>query len=392
MKILILGSGLMGPAAAFNVMNDPKVGQVLIGDASQAQLDAAMQKLAGRPGAEKLRPIQLDLNDQAAASGLVGTCDAVVAALPRPACILGIRAALQAGVPLVDLTWPAEEHMPGLRQEVEAARGLIIPGCGVEPGLTEIMARHLAEGLDRVDELHIKCGGIPEIPTPPLGYKIVFGGQQLPLREQDGPTVEAGQLKLVPRYSGVEAVTFPGVGELEAWHETFMPWLLDLPVFKNLQTGTQKTVRWPGFAAKATMLKELGLLSLEPVEVEGVKIAPKKLLDALLYPQVALKEGERDITVLRVEVKGEKDGKPHTYKVEMVDRYDEATGFTSMARTTAFTGAIVARMIARGEIPERGLLTPEQVITGPRFERLVAELAAAEIRFTLTTERVETLA
>lgn len=223
MKIVILGSGLMGPAAAFNSMNDPQVGQVLIGDASQAQLDAAMRKLAGKAGAEKLRPVRLDLNDQAAANELVGDCDVVIAALPRPASILGIRAALQAGVPLVDLTWPAEEHMPGLREEVEAAKGLIIPGCGVEPGLTEIMARRLAEQLDRVDELHIKCGGIPETPTPPLGYKIVFGGKQLPLREQDGPTVEAGQLKLVPRYSGVESITFPGVGELEAWHETFMP-------------------------------------------------------------------------------------------------------------------------------------------------------------------------
>ncbi|HXV97883.1 MAG TPA: saccharopine dehydrogenase C-terminal domain-containing protein, partial [Anaerolineae bacterium] len=267
MKILILGSGLMGPVAAFNAMSDPEVRQVFLGDASQVQLGLAMRKLLGKPGSEKLTPIQLDLNDQGAISELMTQVEAVVAALPRPASILGIRAALRAGVPLVDLTWPDEEHMPGLRQEVEAANGLIIPGCGVEPGLTEIMARHLAERLDRVDELHIKCGGIPERPTPPLGYKIVFGGKQLPLREQDGRMVEDGQLKFVPRYSGVEAVIFPGVGELEAWHETFMPWLLDLPAFKELKFGTQKTVRWPGYAGKATMLKELGLLSLNPVEV-----------------------------------------------------------------------------------------------------------------------------
>ena len=52
------------------------------------------------------------------------------------------------------------------------------------------MARYLAEKLDRVDELHIQCGGIPEKPTPPLGYKIVFGGRQMPLRDFDGHTVE----------------------------------------------------------------------------------------------------------------------------------------------------------------------------------------------------------
>lgn len=374
----------MGPAAAFNAMADPEVSQVVLADANPTQLDAAMRKLASKPGAVKLSPIQLDLSDQTAAVEVMTDCQAVIAALPRPASILGIRAALRAGVPLVDLTWPAEEHMPGLRSEVEAAGGLIIPGCGVEPGLTEIMARHLAEQLDQVDELHIKCGGIPEKPEPPLGYKIVFGGRQLPLREQDGYHVEAGRLQPVPRYSGVETITFPSLGELEAWHETFMPWLLDLPALQTLNAGTQKTVRWPGYAAKVTVLKELGLLSLEPVEVEGVKVAPKKLLDALLYPQVAMKEGERDITVLRVEVSGQKAGQPRRLKAEMVDYYDETEGFTSMARTTAFTGAIVARMIGRGEVSGRGLLTPEQVIAGPLLERLLVELATANVQFKIT--------
>jgi lysine 6-dehydrogenase len=390
MKLLILGSGLMGPAAAFNAMADPEVKQVVLCDASERQLAVAMGKLSGRPGADKLTPVQLDLNDQAATEVMAGA-KVIIAALPRPASILGIRAAMQAGVPLVDLTWPADEHMPGLREEVEAANGLIIPGCGLEPGLTEIMARYLAEKLDRVDELHIKCGGLPESPTPPLGYKIVFGGKQLPLREQDGRMVEDGQLKFVPRYSGIETVTFPGVGECEAWHETFMPWLLDLPALKNLQLGTQKTVRWPGYAAKVTVLKEMGLLSLEPVEIDDVRVAPKKLLDALLYPRVRLEEGEPDLSVLRVEAIGEQLGYRRKYKIEMVDRYDETLGFTSMARTTAFTGAIIARMIARGDLLTRGLLTPEQIITGPLFDRLVVELATANIRFELTTEMVEDL-
>ena len=75
----------------------------------------------------------------------------------------------------------------------------------------------------------------------------------------------------------------------------------------------------------------------------------------------------------------------------MVDRYDEELGFTSMARTTAMTGAIVARMIARGDIHSQGFLTPEQVITGPLVGKLVEELAAINIRFVITTEKVETL-
>ena len=391
MKILVLGSGLMGPAAAFNAMSDPDVSQVAICDMKQQPLDACLGNLTGMKGDEKLHTILLNLNDQAATVTLMADFDAVIAALPWPASLLAIRAALQADTPLVDMAIPDSDQLPGLKREVGAAGGFVILGCGLEPGLTEIMARYLAEKLDRVDELHIKCGGIPEKPAPPLGYKIVFGGRQLPLRESDALVVEEGELKPVPRYSGVETVVFPGVGECEAWHEGFMPWLLELPSLKELRVGTQKTVRWPGYAAKVTVLKEMGLLSQEPVSVDGVQVTPKKLLDALLYPYVKLEEGERDITTLRVEAVGEKEGRLRRYKIEMVDRYDEATGFTSMARTTAFTAAIVARMIAHGDMKARGLLTSEQAITGSLFDRLVHELAALNIRFDIAVEKVETL-
>ncbi|MFQ6100374.1 MAG: saccharopine dehydrogenase family protein [Anaerolineae bacterium] len=391
MKILVLGSGLMGPAAAFNGLSDPDVSQVVVCDRSRQQLDACMDKLAGLPGNEKLASTRLDLSDQPATVELMAGFDVAVGALPRAASILAIQAAARAGTPLVDLTWLDRNQLPELRRQVEAAKSLVVLGCGLEPGLTEIMARYLAEKLDRVDELHIKCGGIPEQPAPPLGYKIVFGGRQLPLRESDALVIENGQLKPVPRYSGVEPVVFPAVGECEAWHEGFMPWLLELPALKDLRVGTQKTVRWPGYAAKVTVLKEMGLLSQEPVEVDGVQVTPKKLLDTLLYPRVRLEEGERDITVFRVEAVGEKEGRPRQYKVEMVDRYDEELGFTSMARTTAFTGAIVARMIARGDLKAVGMLPPEQVVTGPLFDRLVGELAAVNIRFDITEEKVQTL-
>ena len=381
MRILVLGSGLMGPAAGFNALSDPEVSGVTLCDLDELQLASAQAKLEAMEGGERLDTVALDLSDQRSATRLMADFDAIVGALPWGAVGLGIRAAVAAGTPLVDLARPVETELADLRQEVESAGGLVILGCGVEPGLTEIWARCLAEQLDQVDELHIKCGGIPENPAPPLGYKIVFGGRHLPLREEDAHVVENGELKLVPRYSGVERVFFPGVGECEAWHEGFMPWLMDLEVLKGLKLGTQKTIRWPGYAAKATVLKELGLLSEEPVEVEGAKVAPKSVVDAVLYPWVRLEEGERDITLFRVEAIGNKGGAPVCQKVEMVDRYDEALGFTSMARTTAFTAAIVARMMARGDVKAEGLLTPEQVITGPLLDRLLAELAAHNVRF-----------
>jgi saccharopine dehydrogenase-like NADP-dependent oxidoreductase len=136
----------------------------------------------------------------------------------------------------------------------------------------------------------------------------------------------------------------------------------------------------------------MGLLSLDPIAVDGFQVAPKKLLDALLYPRVKLEEGERDITLLRVDAIGQQDGHPHRYRIDMVDRYDDALGFTSMARTTAMTGAIVARMVARGDIKAQGIWTPEKVIAGPLFDQLVNELAAIGVRFELMTKIAKTLA
>jgi saccharopine dehydrogenase-like NADP-dependent oxidoreductase len=211
------------------------------------------------------------------------------------------------------------------------------------------------------------------------------------LWEGDAHIVENGKLKAVPRYSGAHAIYFPGVGEVEAWNEEFFPWLMDLDVLKDLKLGTQMTVRWPGYAQKASVLWELDLVRTKPIDVAGVQVAPKDLLDALLYPHVKMEEGDRDITCFRVEASGEKKGRPRRYKIETVDRYDEELGFTSMARTTGFTGAIIARMMARGEIKAEGLFTPEQIISGPLFDRLVEDLAAMNIRFDLAIEKSKVL-
>jgi saccharopine dehydrogenase-like NADP-dependent oxidoreductase len=380
MKLFVIGSGLMGPAAAYNAMLDTAVTHIGICDISQEQLQIAKKSLANKPGSEKVQYIQADISQPDEAIPLLQQYDVAVAALPRPVNVLAIRAALAANIPLVDLSQTPPETLASLADEFETNGRFIILGCGVEPGLTEIVARHLAEKMTRVDELHIKCGGIPEKPAPPLGYKIVFGGRRMPLRDWDSEIVVDGKIQYVPRYSEPEPVTFPGVGQCEAWHEGFKPWILDIPALQNLRKGTQKTVRWPGYAEKVSVLRELGLLSLNPVVVDGVEVIPKHVVDAVLYPHVKLEEGERDITCFRVELLGEKDGRFCHATAEMVDWLDEETGFTSMARTTAMTGAIAARMIGAGMLTaahnptHSPFVTPEKVITGQLFDHLLAEL------------------
>ena len=386
MRILVIGSGLMGPAAAYNAMVDDRVERVTVCDLSEEQLGTCRARLRGLPGTDKVAYRRLDMNDASEAVAVMKDHGAGVAALPRAASMTAIPLALEAGMPYMDLTRVADEDLEAWTSSHAGSGGFVILGCGLEPGLTEIMARHLAEKLDRTDELHIQCGGIPERPSPPLGYKIVFGGRRLPLRDSTARAVVDGRLVDVPRYSEPEPAVFEGVGECEAWHEGFMPWLLEVDALKGLRAGTQKTVRWPGYSEKVTVLRELGLLSEAPVDVDGVSVIPKHVVDAVLYPSVMMAPEERDITAYRVTVIGEKDGRPATRSAEMVDRYDERTGFTSMARTTAFTAAIAARMAARGDLPHPGSLfiTPEQAIYGDRYHMLIEELGRMGVRFTIT--------
>jgi lysine 6-dehydrogenase len=386
MRMLILGAGLMGPAAAYNALLDSDVEIVTLADRDAEQLDAARAHLARVTDTGRLRTELLELADRDRTAALMGGHEVVLGALPWSASMLALDAALQARVAFVDLAIPGDDDLPELRSRAARAQTLVVLGAGLEPGLTEIWARHLALGLDAIDELHIKVGGVPEAPSGPLGYRIVFGGREMPLREADALVVHECRPQLAARYSEAEPVDFAGIGRLEAWHEGVLPWILDLPEFKALHSATQKTIRWPGYAERITMLKEMGMLSSLPVDVGGVKVAPKAVLDAVLYPHVRLRDGEGDITLFRVDVVGRIGARVVTRRVDMIDRIDRERGFTSMARTTAFTGAIIARMIGRGEIDATGVVTSELVVTGPRFERLVVELAREGIVFDVIGE------
>lgn len=379
----------MGPAAAYNALLDRAVTRVTLADRDSAQLERARTHLERVANAAALHTVILELSDREQTARLIGEHDVVLGALPWTASVMALEAAFDARVAFVDLAIPSDADIPVVRRRAEHAQMLVVLGAGLEPGLTEIWARHLSIGLDVVDELHIKVGGVPEVPSGPLGYRIVFGGREMPLREADALVIHECQPQLAARYSEAEPVDFPGIGRLEAWHEGVLPWILDLPEFGQLHSASQKTIRWPGYAERITMLKDMGMLSSLPIDVRGTMVAPKDVLDAVLYPHVRLREGEGDITLFRVDVVGRIGERIVRRRVDMVDRIDRNLGFTSMARTTAFTGAIIARMIARGDVKGTGAVTSELVVTGGLFEQLVVELAHQGVVFIVTDESDE---
>ena len=138
-------------------------------------------------------------------------------------------------------------------------------------------------------------------------------------------------------------------------------------------------------------MDDLGLLSEEPVDYEGHEVIPRELFHKIIYPLIKFDTdaGDRDLTVLIIKVEGVKDGNATTVSYYMVDFYDEENGITSMAKTTGYSAAIMARMLGRGAVKEKGIQWPVRVIHGDLIEELLSELRkrGVEITETVTISR-----
>ncbi|MEA1882511.1 MAG: saccharopine dehydrogenase C-terminal domain-containing protein [Candidatus Marinimicrobia bacterium] len=124
---------------------------------------------------------------------------------------------------------------------------------------------------------------------------------------------------------------------------------------------------------------KFGMLSKEPLDWLPENMSPQDYLCKLLEPQLQLGEQQRDVCILRVDVKGIRNGKPERQLYHVIDYRDLETGFTAMNRTVGFPASIAAQMILKGEITERGLRSPIYDIP---FEFFVAELEKRGIQIT----------
>jgi lysine 6-dehydrogenase len=304
-----------------------------------------------------------------------------------------LRAAMEAKIDMVDLAGGGYPQEGSIYDEVEKAGITAMPGCGVDPGLIDILSGQAIRMLDQADEVLFACGGLPKDPEPPLDYKIVFGGTRMPVRPGKVPMIVDGEQLEMDRYSEVESIFVEGLEPMEAFVDGFPSSLLKLCMEKGVQNFRGKTIRYSGFVDKIMFLNDLGLISEEPVDYERAKVVPRELFHKIIYPQVRFDtaEGDRDLTVLLVRVSGTKDGKEMNISYDMVDFYEEEEQITSMAKTTGYTAAIIARMLGRGVIKQKGIQWPVRVIHGELCTELLENLRERGVVVTETVTTTRTL-
>jgi lysine 6-dehydrogenase len=175
-----------------------------------------------------------------------------------------------------------------------------------------------------------------------------------------------------PSLSDIEELEFAQpFGLMEAFNTSGGISTLPQTYQGKVQHLDYKTIRYPGHALQINALKDAGLMDKEVIDVAGSKIAPRQLLHKLLSDR--LPKDEPDVVLMRVIVTGLRDKKPLQLVWDCIDYADQAVNLSAMMRMTAFPASIVAQLIARGDISERGVLRQELAVPTRLF---LAEMAS----------------
>jgi len=374
MNILVLGAGRMGLGAVFDLAKQPDVETVTVADAVAERAQNIASSVGG-----KVRPVHIDVADHAAVVDLMRGHASAISCVNYWYNEQLARAAIEAGTNFCDLGGnnSVVDAELALDERARAAGINIIPDCGLAPGMVAVLVAHGARQFAQLDEVHIRVGGLPQNPQPPLDYQLVFSVEGL-INEyiERARVVRDGKIVEVDSMTEVEELEFPApFGKMEAFQTSGGTSTLVETFLGRVRELDYKTIRYPGHCAKFKAMIDLGLCSSDAIDVDGASVKPRRLLGELLVRN--LPHDEPDVVLVRVEFVGE--GRRLRY--DIIDRQDEATGLSAMMRTTAFPASIVALMMARGQTEKKGALPQERCIPPDRF---MQELAAREITVHVT--------
>ena len=374
MKILVLGAGRMGHGAVYDLVhNSADVEQVTVADFHINKAEAVAKAVGGN-----VEPRQIDTSDSAAALDLMRDHDSVISCVNYWYNESLSRAAIEAKSNFCDLggnNYVVDEQL-AMDADAKAAGINIIPDCGLAPGMVSILSMHGAKQFDETEEIHIRVGGLPQDPQPPLNYQLVFSVEGL-INEyiEIARVVRDGKITEVESMTEIELLSFEGFPPLEAFQTSGGTSTLPDTFLGKIRELDYKTIRYAGHCEKFKAMIDLGLCSSDEIVVDYQKVTPRKIFGELL--QKHLPADGPDYVLVRLDFVGENGGKTSKLRYDIVDKFDEATGLSAMMRTTAFPASIIAQMMARRDVLTRGATPQEKAIDPDKF---VAELDRRNIK------------
>ena len=350
----------MGLGAAFDLAAQSDVDTVTVAD-----MDATRTRVVAEQVGRKVKPVQANISDYGKAVELMRGHAAVISCVNYWYNEQLARAAVEARAHFCDLGGNNDVVAKELQLDADAKRaGInIVPDCGLAPGMVAVLVAHGAARFKKLDEIHIRVGGLPQDPKPPLNYQLVFSVEGL-INEyiERARVLRDGRITYVESMTEIEALDFPApFGTMEAFQTSGGTSTLPETFLGKVRELDYKTIRYPGHCEKFKTMIDLGLCSSSPIAVEKTDVTPRRVFGELLVQH--LPHDEPDVVLVRVEFAG--DGKRLVY--DIIDYEDPKTKLSAMMRTTAFPASIVALMMARGETTSKGALPQERCIPPEPF-------------------------
>ncbi|MEX1140199.1 MAG: saccharopine dehydrogenase C-terminal domain-containing protein [Bacteroidota bacterium] len=360
MKFLILGSGLMGGALAYDLAKSKGVKRITLADLNADRAGETAQKI--RSSLIQTRKLNIEQYDDVLAA--MQGHDCVIGAVSYRNNYMLTQASIEAGVHFCDLggNQGVVDRQRTLHAQALERGVTIVPNCGLAPGFANVLAARGAELFESVDSIHIRVGGLPQHPRPPFNYQLVFSVDGL-INEYLGESVVLRDFKkaTIPTMTEIESIEFPQpFGTLEAFHTSGGTSLLPEMFEGKVRTLDYKTIRYPGHCEKFRELLDLGFASSEPITVGSNVMTAREMFSELLKRK--LSGDDHDVVLLRATISGTRNGKPETLEFSLIDSFDKNANISAMMRTTSFPTSVIAQQLVDGTIQERGVLTPEQCV------------------------------
>jgi len=375
----ILGGGMVGCVMALDMASETDR-RVVLFDLDPGKLDFAQEQNSN------LQVAQADLSCPDTVRRIASEADLVLGALPSRFGHAALKAVIETGTPYCDISFMPEDAW--LLDEMARQSGTVaVVDCGVAPGMSNLLAGVAANRLSPCHSIVIRVGGLPIARDLPWQYKAGFSPYDV-IEEYLRPAriVEQGELVVRAALSEPVFVDFPETGTLEAFNTDGLRSLTETLEVPNM---LEQTMRYPGHRDLIWAMRETGLLSDEPIEVNGCQVSPRDVTCRQLFAKWTYAPGEADLTVMRVEAEGDLNGVPTRLRWDLYDELDPSTNWTSMARTTAFPATIMARMIESGLVNTPGVHPPEMLAGDERvLDTMLQALAARGVVYRALAEPI----
>lgn len=367
MNVLVLGAGLMGRAIAFDLDRFSSFKKITIVDKDEKMLESAEIFLKNK----KVEFGVLDVKNHEDVKTFFQEYNVVISAVPYYLNYELSKIAVDAKAHFLDLggNTAVVEKQKTLHDEAKRSNVVVIPDCGLAPGMTSVIARDIVDFFDMVDYIKIRVGGLPLDPIPPFNYQIVFSPNGL-INEyvEDALVLDHGQIIAKKSMTELETVEFPyPFGEMEAFLTSGGCSTLPYTFKDKVGYLDYKTIRYPGHCQMFKPLLELGLASEEPINIDGKQVKPRDVFIELLLKYLPV--NGRDVVLMKIFSRGLKDDDKIDLEYSMIDYFDEENNMTSMMRTTGFPVSIIAQMIEKGLIKEYGVFCCEEIVPCKPFYR-----------------------